>query len=67
MVVVEKFGDNIMYVKQEHERLKYKRLLVAGVFLDDENDRITITQTGISLDERFPFREGETRSNGIQW
>ncbi|KAH9106525.1 hypothetical protein AeMF1_017886 [Aphanomyces euteiches] len=65
--VVEKFGDNIMYVKQEHERLKYKRLLVAGVFLDDENDRITITQTGISLDERFPFREGETRSNGIQW
>ncbi|CAK4756015.1 unnamed protein product [Aphanomyces euteiches] len=46
---------------------KFKRLSLAGVFLDEEKDRITITQTGIALDEQFPFVEGENRSNGMQW
>ncbi|KAH9076847.1 hypothetical protein Ae201684P_010778 [Aphanomyces euteiches] len=42
-------------------------MCVAGVFLDHENDRITITQTGIALDKRFPFQDGENRTNGISW
>ncbi|CAK4757941.1 unnamed protein product [Aphanomyces euteiches] len=53
--VIEKFEDHI------------KRLCVAGVFLDHDEDRITITQTGIAIDERFPFVQGKSRSNGIQW
>ncbi|CAK4535807.1 unnamed protein product, partial [Aphanomyces euteiches] len=65
--IVEKFKENIMYVSQEHTRAKVKRLTIAGAFMDEEKDRITITQTGIALDERFPFVEGENRSNGMQW
>ncbi|CAK4101417.1 unnamed protein product, partial [Aphanomyces euteiches] len=64
--IVEKFKENIMYVSQEHTRAKVKRLTIAGAFMDEEKDRITITQTGIALDERFPFVEGENRSNGMQ-
>ncbi|KAH9109693.1 hypothetical protein AeMF1_015282 [Aphanomyces euteiches] len=65
--VIEKFEDHIKYVKHEYTRVKYRRLCVAGVFLDHDEDRITITQTGIAIDERFPFVQGESRSNGIQW
>ncbi|CAK4116566.1 unnamed protein product, partial [Aphanomyces euteiches] len=65
--IVEKFGENIIYVKQELAGMQYKRLMVAGVFLDEAKDRITITQTGIAFDERFPFTEGESRANGTQW
>ncbi|KAH9076481.1 hypothetical protein Ae201684P_010425 [Aphanomyces euteiches] len=46
---------------------EFKWLCVAGVFLDDENNRITITQTAIALDDRFPLVEVESRSNGFQW
>ncbi|CAK4282658.1 unnamed protein product [Aphanomyces euteiches] len=65
--VVEKVGDHIVYVKQEHVDLNYRRLCLAAVFLDHEKDRITITQTGIAMDDRFPFQGGESRSNGFQW
>ncbi|KAG9411146.1 hypothetical protein AC1031_016796 [Aphanomyces cochlioides] len=65
--IVEKFGENIIYVKQELAGMQYKRLMVAGVFLDEAKDRITITQTGIAFDERFPFTEGESRADGTQW
>ncbi|CAK4098495.1 unnamed protein product, partial [Aphanomyces euteiches] len=65
--IIEKFEDHIMYVKHEFTRFKFRRLCVAGVFLDHDEDRITITQTGIAVDERFPFVEGESRSNGFQW
>ncbi|KAH9105555.1 hypothetical protein AeMF1_018677 [Aphanomyces euteiches] len=65
--IVERFDQHVVYVKQEHTKLKFKWLCVVGVFLDDENNRITITQTAIALDERFPFVEGESRSNGFQW
>ncbi|KAH9106321.1 hypothetical protein LEN26_014583 [Aphanomyces euteiches] len=65
--VIEKFEDHIKYVKHEYTRVKYRRLCVAGVFLDHDEDRITITQTGIAIDERFPFVQGKSRSNGIQW
>ncbi|KAH9109820.1 hypothetical protein AeMF1_015200 [Aphanomyces euteiches] len=65
--VLERFEDHIMYLKHEYSSYKYRRLCVAVVFLDDENNRITITQTAIALDERFPFVEGESRSNGFQW
>ncbi|KAG9411136.1 hypothetical protein AC1031_016789 [Aphanomyces cochlioides] len=65
--IMEKLGDHIVYVKHEHTTWKYKRFCVAGIFLDNENDRITITQTGIALDDRFPFQGGESRTNGCQW
>ncbi|KAH9106521.1 hypothetical protein AeMF1_017882 [Aphanomyces euteiches] len=65
--IVESFEQHIVYVKQEYPQLKYIRMCVAGVFLDHENDRITITQTGIALDKRFPFQDGENRTNGISW
>ncbi|CAK4770199.1 unnamed protein product, partial [Aphanomyces euteiches] len=65
--IVERFQQNIVYVNQELAREKFKRLTVAGVFMDEEKDRITITQTNIALDERFPFVDGENRSNGMQW
>ncbi|KAG9411142.1 hypothetical protein AC1031_016793 [Aphanomyces cochlioides] len=65
--VIEKFEDHIMYVKHEFTRYKFRSLYVAGVFLDHDEDRITITQTGIAIDELFPFVQGESRSNGIQW
>ncbi|CAK4710541.1 unnamed protein product, partial [Aphanomyces euteiches] len=65
--IVEEFREHIVYVVQENSHYKYRRLSVVGVFLDDEKDRITITQTGIALDDRFPFTEGESRTNGFQW
>ncbi|CAK4115277.1 unnamed protein product, partial [Aphanomyces euteiches] len=63
----QEFREHIVYVVQENSHYKYRRLSVVGVFLDDEKDRITITQTGIALDDRFPFTEGESRKNGFQW
>ncbi|KAH9112752.1 hypothetical protein LEN26_013231 [Aphanomyces euteiches] len=66
-MIVEEFREHIVYVVQENSHYKYRRLSVVGVFLDDEKDRITITQTGIALDDRFPFTEGESRTNGFQW
>ncbi|KAG9411134.1 hypothetical protein AC1031_016787 [Aphanomyces cochlioides] len=63
--VIEKFEDHIMYVKHEFTRYKFRSLYVAGVFLDHDEDRITITQTGIAIDERFPFVQGECRINGL--
>ncbi|KAG9411135.1 hypothetical protein AC1031_016788 [Aphanomyces cochlioides] len=65
--IEERFAKHIVYVRQEYPQLKYNRLCVAGVFLDHDQDRITITQTGIALDERFPFQEGESRTNGYHW
>ncbi|CAK4163349.1 unnamed protein product [Aphanomyces euteiches] len=65
--IVEQVQHNVVYVRHQHTRAKFKRLSLAGVFLDEEKDRITITQTGITLDEQFPFVEGENRSNGMQW
>ncbi|KAH9105553.1 hypothetical protein AeMF1_018678, partial [Aphanomyces euteiches] len=65
--VLERFEDHIMYLKHEYSSYKYRRLCVAGVFLDQDQDRITITQTAIAIDEHFPFVHGESRSNGIQW
>ncbi|CAK4744684.1 unnamed protein product [Aphanomyces euteiches] len=65
--IIEKFEDRIKYVKHEYTKVKYRRLCVAGVFLDQDQDRIMITQTGIAIDEHFPFVHGESRSNGIQW
>ncbi|KAH9148875.1 hypothetical protein AeRB84_007913, partial [Aphanomyces euteiches] len=65
--VLERFEDHIMYLKHEYSSYKYRRLCVAGVFLDRDQDRITITQTAIALDDRFPLVEVESRSNGFQW
>ncbi|CAK4096300.1 unnamed protein product [Aphanomyces euteiches] len=65
--VLERFEDHIMYLKHEYSSYKYRRLCVAGVFLDHDEDRITITQTGIAIDEHFPFVQGESRANGNQW
>ncbi|KAG9411141.1 hypothetical protein AC1031_016792 [Aphanomyces cochlioides] len=65
--VLERFEDHIMYLKHEFTRYKFRSLYVAGVFLDHDEDRITITQTGIAIDEHFPFVQGESRSNGFQW
>ncbi|KAG9401350.1 hypothetical protein AC1031_009215 [Aphanomyces cochlioides] len=52
---------------QEFMKLKYKRMSVAGVFMDEGKDRITITRTSIAMGERYPFMAGESRSNGFQW
>ncbi|CAK4516350.1 unnamed protein product [Aphanomyces euteiches] len=65
--VLDAIGEHIIYVSQEHSSLKYTRLCLAGIVMDEEKDRITITQTGIATDDRFPFQDGESRSNGFQW
>ncbi|KAH9106319.1 hypothetical protein LEN26_014581 [Aphanomyces euteiches] len=65
--IVESFDRRVLYVRQEYPQLKYNRMCVAGVFLDEEKDRITITQTGIALGDRFPFQEGESRTAGFHW
>ncbi|KAG9411111.1 hypothetical protein AC1031_022078 [Aphanomyces cochlioides] len=60
--------DNILYIIQEHNALKLKRISVSGVFPGyPGQDRITVTHAGIAVDERYPFAEGETRSSGFQW
>ncbi|KAG9411106.1 hypothetical protein AC1031_016756 [Aphanomyces cochlioides] len=66
--MTEKIDDEIVYIIQEHNVLKLKRISVSGVFPGyPGQDRITVTHAGIALDERFPFVEGETRSSGFQW
>ncbi|KAH9110877.1 hypothetical protein LEN26_013608 [Aphanomyces euteiches] len=68
VLMVEKMDEDILYIIQEHNELKLKRISVSGVFPGyPGQDRITITHAGIAVDERFPFGDGETRVNGFQW
>ncbi|CAK4169454.1 unnamed protein product, partial [Aphanomyces euteiches] len=68
LTFMEEIDEHIAYIFHEHTHLKQSRIGVIGVFRGyDGQDRITITQTGIVVDERCPFVQGETRSNGIQW
>ncbi|CAK4274185.1 unnamed protein product [Aphanomyces euteiches] len=65
---VEDMDHDILYMIHEHNELKRKRIAISGIFRGYEGqDRITITHTGIAVDERYPFTPGEVRSNGFQW
>ncbi|KAH9118848.1 hypothetical protein LEN26_011897 [Aphanomyces euteiches] len=65
---VEDMDYDILYMIHEHNELKRKRIAISGIFCGYEGqDRITITHTGIAVDERYPFTPGEVRSNGFQW
>ncbi|KAG9411114.1 hypothetical protein AC1031_016763 [Aphanomyces cochlioides] len=66
--MIEEMDDGILYIIQEHNHVKLRRISVSGVFPGYAGqNRITITHAGIAVDERFPFAASETRSNGFQW
>ncbi|KAG9417135.1 hypothetical protein AC1031_001526 [Aphanomyces cochlioides] len=55
-LMTEEIDDEIVYIIQEQNVLKLKRISVSGVFPGyPGQDRITVTHAGISLDARFPF------------
>ncbi|CAK4614110.1 hypothetical protein AeMF1_019179 [Aphanomyces euteiches] len=68
VMLMDKMDDDILYIIHELHHLKLKRISVSGVFPGyPGQERVTVTHSGIAVDERFPFHEGESRANGFQW